>query len=163
MNLFGVVTVLVLAGCTAEEEVTSPDSGGAAPLSLDVNAVSGADQVPSLSAPPPPAPAVSFESESRLTDENGRPLSDLELLNKAIEIYEMRLVTEVPMAQGDRKFNSFEEESAALAAEMEKKVVPLTDLSDLVKAGVVKAIPSAPPGKKYVFDKEKSRVVLTDQ
>lgn len=36
-------------------------------------------------------------------------------------------------------------------------------LDDLVKAGFIKRLPTAPPGKKYVLDAKKSAVQLVDQ
>ncbi len=38
-----------------------------------------------------------------------------------------------------------------------------TTLDDLVKAGLIKRIPTAPPGKKYVLDVKKAVVLLVDQ
>jgi hypothetical protein len=45
---------------------------------------------------------------------------------------------------------------------MEKLKEPITDLNELVKARVIKAIPAAPAGKKYAVNKKTLKVELVD-
>ncbi|MEW6303809.1 MAG: hypothetical protein AB1705_10085 [Verrucomicrobiota bacterium] len=112
----------------------------------------------------PVAPvAIDFATADRPIDASGKALGDVEWLNQIVEGYQMQNVAEAPTLP-TRKFNSPEEEFAAYSAAMEQhKTARLRDLSDLVKAGVIKSIPAAPAGKKYALDPETGRVVMVDQ
>mgnify|MGYP001575269146 CR=1 FL=1 len=75
----------------------------------------------------------------------------------------MRAAADVDIPKGNFR-NQDEEEAAraALQAAAAKKATP-RDLSDLVKAGLIKAVPAAPPGKKYVLDPKAGMVIMVDQ
>lgn len=117
----------------------------------------------SPAAPPAPAP-VDFATVDRPFTTAGKPITDLEWLNQIVQGYLMGNVTpNTALPKG--KYNSPDEQFAAEAAAMEKqfKSAPkLNDLSDLVKAGLIKNIPAAPPGKKYVLDQKSGTVLLVD-
>lgn len=72
----------------------------------------------------------------------------LTVLNNAVEYYQRVLASRVP---------ADEEEAKRF-----KPVPPLTDLQQLVQYRVLKALPAAPAGKKYVYDAKDGRVKLAD-
>lgn len=71
----------------------------------------------------------------RPTDKLGNVATDLEVLNSALMAYGTDGVQRPPFH----------------------------DLSDLVKAGLLKKLPTAPPGKKYVFDAKTGQAKIENQ
>ena len=58
---------------------------------------------------------------------------------------------------------SLKELTAAVQAYMQVSSDYPKDLSDLVKIKLLKKMPTAPPGKKYVIDRQNIRVILADK
>ncbi|MEW6305635.1 MAG: hypothetical protein AB1705_19320, partial [Verrucomicrobiota bacterium] len=113
------------------------------------------------SGPETPAqpPAIDFASESRPTNERGEAMSDLDLLNQILSDYQEARAT---TSSGEiRAYKTEAEEVAAMEAQ-QKAAEPVKDLSELVRAGVIKAVPAAPPGKKFAIDPKTHKVVLVN-
>jgi hypothetical protein len=94
--------------------------------------------------------AMDFSASDRMENEKGQPMTDLELLNYAVHVYTARVKSEVPILQG--QFKTQDEEVAAYEAAMKRQGGGIRDLSELVKAGIIKSIPAPPPGKVYALD-----------
>ena len=92
-------------------------------------------------------------------------MSDLELLNHAIEVYgdpaSRRGAVDAETALAGRVFATEAEEEAARAA-LDVQVAPLSSLDQLVQAGILPMIPPAPMGKKYALDPKTGRAALLD-
>lgn len=89
-------------------------------------------------------------------------MTDLEILNTAVFAY-----NEANMNRGASAniptFKTEAEQSAWMAAHQNAaNAGPLKDLSQLVKAGLIKALPGPPPGKKFAIDPQTHKVVLAD-
>ncbi|MEW6305637.1 MAG: hypothetical protein AB1705_19330 [Verrucomicrobiota bacterium] len=164
-SLTALVLVLTL-GCTEKKEA-APEAGSTAPANtatmpslsgtpgeLDTPAQQSSEQEASAQ---PPVPAVDFASADRPTNERGEALSDLDLLNKILtDFQEARATT----SSGEiRAYKTEAEEVAAMEAK-QNAAGPVKDLSELVRAGLIKAVPAAPPGKKFAIDPKTQKVVL---
>jgi len=168
-----VVISLACASCSRNSTPAAPETAAAIPSTLPPLAAetasppapTGGGPTPSGGQGAPAAPtAIDFATANRPIDANGRALSDLEWLNRIVQNHLMQsALPDAALPQG--KFNSPTEEFAAYSAAMERKQKAgvLRDLSDLVRAGVIKAIPAAPPGKQYVLDAKSGSVVLADR
>lgn len=156
----------LLAGCGQESKAPSQPAVKAKPP----GAVSGTPAPADPGAPPPPpapvtaatpappagnpasasaapgAPTAAPGSDPLFyfrRDEKGQALNDLEALQLAAEAY-------------SRKAGMSESPDQPVWAN-------LTDLSQLVKVGMLKALPAAPAGKKYVVQPKTHKVSLVDQ
>lgn len=78
-----------------------------------------------------------------MVDENGKQLNVLQYLQQAVGQYD-RL--RPGSAYGDNP-----------------GWPPLTDLNQLIKVGLLKSLPAAPPGKKFVLDPQTMKVSLANQ
>ena len=107
----------------------------------------------------PPPPAVDFTAGKRPMDKEGNPLSDLDILNEAILAYGGRAMGNAAVVTGS--FKTAEEQVAAMSKQYESRSVK--SLSDLVTAGLIKAVPQPPPGKQYVFDPKTQKAALVDK
>lgn len=175
MALFvGVITV----GCSKEEELTgAPSSAGGGVSISDPQAASPTspsssqptlDLDPSKFGPPPPAIAVDFSAttaEERPRNVGGKQMSDLEYLNQLLEELATSRFNYVPSPESAPYKNDEEREAyEAKFAELKKKLqAPITDINELVKAGVIKAIPAAPTGQKYVINATTQKIELVAQ
>lgn len=136
----------LLASCGQENKAPSTPASKAKPA----EAVPGTAATP---AAPAAAPELAAPAAPRATldadplfyfrrDEKGRYLGDLEALQLAAEAYVGK---------------------AAMGEEADQPVWPnLTNLSQLVKVGMLKALPAAPAGQKYVVDPKTHRVSLVN-
>ena len=138
---------------TASAPSTMPSLDTGAPVTTTPTTAKEAE----TEAPPP---AIDFASLERPTDEHDRPLSDLELLNQVLFNYNEARATGGNVIQ--RTYKSEDEQLAAEAAQLQRSTGPVTDLSELVKAGLIKAVPAAPAGKKYAIDPQTHKVVLVN-
>jgi len=168
---------LIALGCSKEEDelpAANAVSGSvsidsAAPQSANVTAILAAN--PALDAsnlgPPPPATVVDFSTttEDWPRNANGKKLTDLEYLNQLLEDYTTSRFNFVPNPESAPYKNDEEREAyEASFAEMRKKLrAPISDINQLVKAGVIKAIPPAPVGQKYVINPTSQKVELVAQ
>jgi hypothetical protein len=147
-------------GCDPAAPVDSavPDVSTADRMSLDLTEDVATEEAPGEAAAP--APVFDFESAERpLNEETRAEMSDLDILNQILTDYQeaRRSVSPPP-----GRYKTEAEEMAALEAweARLKAMPPVKDLSELVKAGIIKAVPAAPPGQQYVIDPKTQTVVL---
>ena len=161
--LFPVSCIVLLSACGAKEEhplpPATPQKAPDIQASLKVEAPSS-PIAPSagVTAPPPAAPqAADLSSMQRPINDQGNPMSDLELLNHLVhQVNESRAAgPEIKQMQ----FKTEAEQSAYEAAQRQKQG-PVKDLNELVAAKVIKALPTAPAGKRYAIDATSGKVVL---
>lgn len=94
---------------------------------------------PAPASNPPPAAALGATNAAGLptSDGEGNVLNAIQGLQRVVDYYNRTLLPQsAPRAPGDRR----------------KPLPPLTDLQQLVSMGLVKQLPQAPPGKKYVLE-----------
>lgn len=150
----------LLACCGQENKAPSTPTGKAKPAET----LPGTAAPAPPGAPPPPSKAATPAAPAGASDlaapaapravpgtdplfyfrrdEKGRYLGDLEALQLAAEAYAGK---------------------AAMGEEAGQPVWPnLTNLSQLVKVGMLKALPAAPAGQKYVVDPKTHRVSLAN-
>lgn len=165
-----VVIILVsglVAGCGGGKEAAPAPAPAPAskpkPPSMPPLAPAPSSPAPGAKAKPgdtPAPPVFDFTAGGRPLDKSGQALSDLEMLNQAILSYGVR---RMPQAGVDPSKAKSVNEAAALMAAQSAGPPPLKSLSDLVKAGVIKSLPVAPPGKEYVLDPATHMAVLVDK
>jgi len=128
------------AGCKKEEEVVIAPPPPVAPA-VNLTAAPPTPATPAPDAAPPPtlasAPAIP-EAEMKLEDGEGKPLALIDFLNLAASNYER---TRAGMTEGN-------------------PWPPLTDLNQLVQYRVIKRLPAAPEGYKFVFNAETRKVTV---
>ena len=89
-------------------------------------------------------PAIDFaDMNNREVDAEGNSVTDLDLLNEALESARQKNA-----APGEIRGKTMEEQMNSSAP---KDAPKIETLEDLVKAGLIKAVPAAPAGKKYVI------------
>lgn len=89
-------------------------------------------------------PMVDFDDpNARAVDAEGNSATDLDLLNVALEAARQK-----HSAPGEIRGGTMEEQMNSTAP---KAAPTITTVEDLVKAGMIKAVPPAPDGKKYVI------------
>jgi hypothetical protein len=158
--LFSVLTVSVISlalGCGPQEDPSLPSAGGDASEAGATVAATPAEASPqtdpAATAPAaPPAPAFSGEVSSEglpMKDEDDQPLDTLAALQYAVDTYERLRGMDGP---------DDEEE-----AKTWKPMPEITDLQQLVRYRLIRAVPQAPAGKKYVYDPQTRKVSLAGQ
>ncbi len=85
-------------------------------------------------------------------------MSDLEYLNHLVEQVNESRVSDIEIKQ--KAFKTEAEQVAYEEAEQQKRKGPIRDLNELVTAGVLKALPTAPGGQRYTIDATTGKVVL---
>ncbi len=164
--VLGVITV----GCSKEEEelpAAAPVTGGASVTAdpLANPAAGGATTAtpepfdPSKVGPPPP-PMIDFAAAEKPVGNFGEEFKDhLEMLNHILFNYNEGRGTYstdvIPTFKNEAEQRAYDEA-------LRKLKEPITDLNELVKAKVIKAIPAAPAGKKYAVNKKTLKVELVD-
>jgi hypothetical protein len=143
--------------CTPDPDASAPtpsdsadatpaaDAGTADTSTADANTTPGAPEAP-------PAPAFSGEVSSEglpMKDEDDQPLDTLAALQYAVDTYERLRGMDGP---------DDEEE-----AKTWKPMPEITDLQQLVRYRLIRAVPQAPAGKKYVYDPQTRKVSLAGQ
>lgn len=108
----------------------------------------------------PAAPAVDVATMPRPVNAKGDPMSDLELLNQILHNYREARATQTPSVS--RAYKTEAEQMAAETAALKAVQAPIKDLSELVKAGVIKTLPTPPAGKKFAIDPQSQQVVLVN-
>lgn len=157
----------LLVGCTAQnpntdeaesepgEELNQDEKSLAAEAGFsllgDTSLVSNAE------APDVPAPsyvsggfAASASAEGVPTkDAYGNPIDTITGLTRAVDYYNRYLRTYIPSDEDEEK--NF------------KPFPPLKSLQQLVEYKLIRAVPKAPDGKKYVYDEATATVKMVDQ
>lgn len=157
--LFPVSCLVFLNACGAKEEhplpPAAPQKAPDIQASLKVEAPSS-PAAPTAGVATPPQ-AADLSSMQRPINDQGNPMSDLELLNHLVhQVNESRAAgPEIKQMQ----FRTEAEQSAYEAAQRQKQG-PVKDLNELVAAKVIKALPTAPAGKRYAIDATSGKVVL---
>lgn len=137
-----VAGALVACGPKAIEDKTTYTGNEGA--SLEATGEGIVPEMPVSDADAPPA--VDFDDpNARPVDADGKSATDLDLLNLALEAARQKA-----SAPGSMKGRTMEEQMASTAPVAS---APINSVEDLVKAGVIKAVPPAPDGKKYVIKK----------
>jgi hypothetical protein len=163
----GILAGVLAAGCSKEEELTiaepaSPSVSAVDPMATPT-ANANAAQTPEVFDPsklgPPPPPIADFSSNARPLDNDGRAMDDLAYLNNVLFNYNESRGTYstdvIPNFKNDAERQAYDEA-------LRKLKEPITDLNELVRAKVIKAIPAAPAGKKYTVNKKTLKVELVD-
>ena len=158
----------LLIGCGGSKEpasttATKTPAAKAPPAAMPALAPAQSSPAPGTAAKPgdtPAPPVFDFAAAGRPLDNSGKALSDLDMLNQAILSYGIR---RMPQAGADPSKAKSVNEAAALMAAQSAGPPPLKSLSDLVKAGVIKSLPVAPPGKEYALDPNTRMAVLVDK
>lgn len=140
--MMGTVVVGALVACgpkAIEDKTTYTGDEGA---SLEAPVEGAAPEMAASEAEAPPA--VDFEDpNARPVDMEGKSATDLDLLNVALEAARQK-----NSAPGAIKGGTMEEQMASTAP---AAPLQINTIEDLVKAGVIKSVPAAPDGKKYVI------------
>jgi hypothetical protein len=137
LGVLGALTMLT-AGCGSKESISTDEPVvESAPPAFSFEA-EPADATAPIEQPAPVA--FDFASSPRPTNEQGEEASDLFILNDALQQYMD------PAARG-----------------LDTDVPPPKDLSELVRAGILRNLPAPPPGKKYELDTRRLEVVLVNQ
>jgi hypothetical protein len=125
----------LIVGCNGKEEAAPAPEAPATPATGAVAPVAAVDP----GEPPPPVPgdptapsvaAPTVEGPITETDPQLAKLPEMERLNWAVQAFTMP--AEAP---------------------------PLTNLNQLVKAGLIRSVPAPPPGKKFLIKAEGVEVV----
>jgi hypothetical protein len=149
--------LLFISACTpAEDETVPADAGGSSSTTATPAASSdsgGAAAAASTEAPAQPPP-VAFGGPTTTEglpsqDEDGKSMDTLAALQYASEVYERLKAMDYP-----------DDEEAA---KRWKPRPPLTDLQQLVQYRIIRAVPAAPAGQKYVYDAQTKKVKLVSQ
>jgi len=135
------VSFIGLVGCKKEEEaVIAPPPPPQPAVNLTAAPPTPATPAPDAAPPPVPgsAPAAPDNTEVKLEDGDGKAIPLLDFLNLAASNYER---TRAGMTEGN-------------------PWPPLTDLNQLVQYRVIKRLPAAPEGYKFVFSAETRKVTI---
>jgi hypothetical protein len=145
----------LFCGCGRSDVPTAPvATPQAAPLSLVPDVSPEPLSAPTLdgaaAAPDPVQPSASQASgdmsqQTLLLDDDGEPIQggSLAILQRAVDIY------------SDLRFSSVEGDAEPWPE--------LRDFSQLIQRGIVKKLPDAPPGQKFVMDAKTKKVALVRQ
>jgi hypothetical protein len=157
---------LITLGCSKEDDELPEANAGAAVSGSDPLAAASADtggtaQIveafnPSTFGPPPP-PMADLGAADRPLGDNGNAMDDLEYLNALVFRFNESRGSYSP--EPEPQFRT-QEEYQKYAAALKKLKEPITDLNELVRSKVIKAIPPAPTGKKYAINAQTLKVEL---
>ena len=163
---------LALCACDSgdkkETDSTAPKLPPKKPKESVAPADAGDKAPPVSDATAPAMPA----GEPGLVVPDDSLMGDLEKLNGAIKMYNTKRSIEMmskmgpnPGKGGAGGQNAEKQKYLANAnkAKSATTTAGLTSLDDLVKAGLLKSIPQAPAGKKYVFDVKTQEARLADK
>jgi hypothetical protein len=156
------VLLLASSGCTPKEEAEGlPSAPGSTGEAVSIESVTENKTVPSSPdavTPPQAIPAIDFAQAERPINAQGNAMSDLEYLNHLVEQVNESRVSDIEIKQ--KAFKTEAEQVAYEEAEQQKRKGPIRDLNELVTAGVLKALPTAPGGQRYTIDATTGKVVL---
>ncbi len=169
LTILPALALACLMGCSGESEDSTPSASasgiGQAGGSLNLGAPAPQSKGKSTPTPAPEKPAaVDLATVDRPLDARGNPMTDLQMLNLALERYRMTSsgLSAGITTPGNRVPQGPVEEAAA-AAEAATAAGSLAHINDLVAKGVIKAIPEAPAGKEYHYDDNLKVIVLRDR
>ena len=141
---------LFAIGCGKTDETPAPPPPPA-PKKAEAAVTTPAVTAPPAVTPPPApaaggaaaaaAPAAAEPESKEIKDPEGKTLSALQYMQKLADAYGRMRATQVEGNQWP----------------------PLTDLQQIVNVGMVKRLPSAPAGQKFVFDAQSGNVKLMTQ
>lgn len=154
---------LVVPGCGKQEPAATTTSSAASKSSSLPSLQASAEPAPPLAqatAAAPRPPAIDFATAARPVNEKGDPMSDLEMLNQALFNYNEARATGAAGASSQLRTYKTEAEQMAAEAAQQKSAGPVTDLSELVKAGIIKQVPTPPAGKRYAIDPKTHQAIL---
>jgi hypothetical protein len=144
----------LLVGCSPAEDAnplppSAPPPSPLAESSPENAALAAAASVETSAQPPAIAfgGATSAEGLPMQNDE-GKTLDTMASLQYAAEVYERLRGMEPPVDDDNPRY---------------KPRPPLTDLQQLVQYRVIRAVPAAPAGQKYVYDPQTGKVKLGSQ
>jgi hypothetical protein len=162
--LLVVCLALGLCGCSPKEEDSSSLNSAsqnteAVSIELDAAKPASPDQINAATPPPNSIPAMDFAQVQRPINAQGDTMTDLEFLNHLVEQINEARSTDVEIKQ---KAFKTEAEQMAYEESQQKSKEPVRDLNELVAAGVIKTLPSAPNGQRYAIDTTTGKVVLQE-
>ena len=161
------VIAVAVAGCGKQEPAapTAPKAPSTAPAkpampSLQTGGGTATPTKGQAAAPTPAPPAVmDLATMKRPTNDKGDPMSDLEMLNHILANYNEGRATGAAASSQTRTYKT-EAEQVAAEATQKQALGPVKDLSELVTAKVIRALPTPPAGKKFAIDPKTQKVVL---
>jgi hypothetical protein len=164
------LVVATVTACSKPEEVAPP--APAPQPSVGVSATSGSGPATTAATappvidtskmgPPPPADAIDLDAGGEKRLPNGEIAKDtLDYLNNLVAHYNEARATW--STDATPTFKS-EQERQAYDDALKKMKEPITDLEALVKARLIKKVPTAPAGKKFVINPTTHKVELANQ
>jgi hypothetical protein len=168
-TVFGCLIISCLSfGCGGGVDETEPEAGGSPASALpsvaegDGSAIGEPGASTETPTPPSAPEAIDISPTGRPVNVDGSPMGDLDLLNHAIEAYRELAHAKAAEALSRRRFSSEAEQSAAEAELARASSTALKDLSDLVRAGVLRALPTPPAGKQFVLNLKTQQAELAD-
>lgn len=158
------VIAAAMAGC-GKEETAAPAAPNTPPKqilpALQPSAETATPAQPGTAATPAPPAAIDLATMQRPVNDKGDLMSDLEMLNQILANFNEARATGATAGTQARTYKTEAEQMAAETAR-QQAVGPARDLLELVKAGVIKALPTPPAGKKFVIDPQSHKVVLAN-
>jgi hypothetical protein len=143
-----------LSACSPPEDASSAPPTPPPGAATSPPASAGAAPAVAASEAPAQPPPVAFGGPTTTEglpaqDESGNSMDTLAALQYASEVYERLKAMDYP-----------DDEEAA---KRWKPRPPLTDLQQLVQYRIIRAVPAAPAGQKYVYDAQTKKVKLVSQ
>lgn len=143
-----ITSCIAVIGCGKTDETPVPPPPPA-PKKAEAAVTTPAVTAPPAVTPPPApaaggtaaAPAAAEPESKEIKDPEGKTLSALQYMQNLADTYGRMRATQVEGNQWP----------------------PLTDLQQIVNVGLVKRLPSAPAGQKFVFDAQSGNVKLMTQ
>lgn len=166
-TLLLLVVAASLTACGKPEEATPPAPAAPAPAAVSAKPVAPSTSTPppaidtSKIGPPPPANIVDLDSGGEKRMPNGEIAKDtLDYLNNLVAHYNEARATW--STDATPTFNTPQEKQAYDDA-LKKLKEPITSLEELVKAKLIKKVPEAPAGKKFIINPTTHKVELANQ
>jgi PBP1b-binding outer membrane lipoprotein LpoB len=153
---------VMVAGCEGEPDSTAEVAAPVATSAVDISSPATA---PVTGAPAETAAAaalapVDLTVAERPLNGDGSQMTDLEMLTSLVRRHNESL-TSVEVDTSNMNFKTEAEEMAYREAQATKSQ-PITEVGQLVAKGLLKALPPAPAGKKYIIKPENQEVVLAE-
>lgn len=146
--------VFIWNGCGQQEPAAPPseDLRGAKAAKAPALPIPATEAEVPVATPPPPAvtgaashatTTATVAVNREMQDDEGKPITVVQYVQRAVDAYERMRYASV---EGDKP-----------------PWPPLQDLSQLVKVGILKTLPPAPAGEKFVLDPRTQKVSLAGQ
>lgn len=152
---------ITLAGCGEKTDSPAEVAAPAATAAVDISSPATAP----ITGAPAEAAAVALAPvdlavAERPLNGDGSQMTDLEMLTSLVRRHNESLAS-VEVDTSNMNFKTEAEEMAYREAQANKGQ-PITEVSQLVTKGLLKALPPAPAGKKYVIKPENQEVILAE-